>query len=82
MNGIEYQLGQINAKLENINQRLTDGSMRHADLDDDIAAVRARVDRLDLIEAKRGGVLAAIAAFGSLAGGLAALAIQYALKKL
>lgn len=82
MNGIEYRLGQIDQKLANIEQRLSDGSKRHAELEEDDEKISARVQKLELIEAKRNGVMAAVAALGSLVGGLVAILINYLLKKI
>ena len=80
-NQIYHRLGESNGELKAINRRLDEGSKRHAELGAADQDTHARLARLELIEARRGGVLAAIAAFGSLFGGLVAIAIQYVLKK-
>ena len=80
-NQIYHRLGEINGELKAINRRLDDGSQRHSELDERDDALEKRVAKLELIEARRGGVLAAIAAFGSLVGGLVAIGVQYVLKK-
>lgn len=70
----DYQLGQINARLTSIEKRLEDGSDRHTGLDE-------RIGRLELVEAKRGGVLAAVAALAGIIGSAITLAVPY-IKKL
>jgi hypothetical protein len=75
MNGsIDYRLGQIDQRLEAIEKRLGDGSERHKDLDD-------RLDKLELVEAKRGGVIAAIAARAGIGGAVLTLVVPPLLKK-
>ncbi len=74
MNGIEYQLGKIEAELKGINRRLDQGSGRHDEFD-------RRLDQLEKVEAKRAGALGVVAGVGSAFGALCAVAIQYFLKK-
>jgi len=75
MNGsIEYQLGEIRAELRSISQRLDEGSERHSDFD-------SRLDKLELIEAKRGGVIAAIAALAGIVGAVLSLTVPTIIKK-
>lgn len=57
----DFQLGQIREQLRGIEKRLDDGSGRHKDLD-------GRLDRLELAEAKRAGVIATIGAVAGIAG--------------
>lgn len=71
---VEYQLGEIKATLAGIEKRLEAGSVRHSEIDQ-------RLDRLELIEAKRTGVLAAVAALAGVVGSAITLAVPY-LKKL
>lgn len=60
---LHYRLGRIDGRLEAIEQRLDEGGGRHEDFDD-------RLSRLELAEAKRGGVIAAIAAVSSIVAGV------------
>lgn len=79
---IEFHLGEINAELRAIGRRLDDGSRRHADLGAEIAELRTRIMKLEMIEAKRGGVLAAMSVFASALGAIIALIAQYLIRKL
>ena len=72
---LDYQLGQINAKLEAIDKRLEAGSERHAEID-------GRLDRLELVEAKRGGTIAALAALAGVVGSALTLFVPFLVKKL
>lgn len=79
---IEWQLGEMNARLRAIETRLTDGTDRHAELDKRDDAIEQRLVSLELIEAKRVGVFAIVTAIGSVIGGVATLAVQALLKKI
>lgn len=72
---IDYQLGQVAEQLRGINRRLDDGSKRHAEIDE-------RLDKLELIEARRTGVIAAIAGAASLVGGALGMIVPSLLRKL
>lgn len=74
MNSTDYRLGQIDTRLANIEKRLEEGSGRHKEYD-------GRLDKLELIEAKRGGVIAAIAAIFGLIGTAVGLAVPFFVKK-
>lgn len=76
---VEYQLGEINARLRGIENRLEDGSKRHSDLDDANEAVRDRVAKLEMQQATRSGVMAVVAAIGSAVGGVAVILVNFAL---
>lgn len=82
MSSVEYQLGEIRAELRGISQRLDEEARRHGEHDQSDEAIRSRVTKLELIEAKRGGVMAAVAAFASVVGGVMALGIEVLVKKL
>lgn len=79
---IEWQLGEMNARLRAIETRLADGTDRHAELDKRDDAIEQRLVSLELIEAKRVGVFAIVTAIGSVIGGVATLAVQALLKKI
>ena len=74
MNSTDYRLGQIDTRLANIEKRLEEGSGRHKEYD-------GRLDKLELIEAKRGGVMAALAAICGLIGTAIGLAVPFFVKK-
>jgi len=75
MNGsLDYKLGEIATRLDAIEKRLDQGSERYAEID-------KRIDRLDLIEAKRGGVIAAVAALAGVVGSAIGLAFPLMAKK-
>jgi hypothetical protein len=75
MNGsLDYKLGEIATRLDAIEKRLDHGSERYADID-------KRIDRLDLIEAKRGGVIAAVAALAGVVGSAVGLAFPLIARK-
>lgn len=65
---ISYRLGRIDGRLEAIERRLEDGSKRHQSLDGRLDAIEQRSTRLELAEAKRGGVIAAISATAGIVG--------------
>lgn len=68
---IDYQLGQIREQLRGIEKRLDEGSGHHREID-------ARIDRLELAEAKRGGVIAAISATAGIVG---SVVVSYVTRK-
>lgn len=76
---VEWQLGEISARLRAIENRLEDGSKRHTDLDEADDELRARVAQLEMREATRSGVMAVVAAIGSAVGGLAVILINFAM---
>lgn len=76
---VEYQLGEISARLRGIENRLESGSKRHSDLDEADDELRARVAKLEMREATRSGVMAVVAAIGSAVGGLAVILINFAM---
>lgn len=70
MNTTEYRLGQIDGRLAAIERRLDEGAARHKGMDERHDEIDGRLDRLELIEARRAGVIAAITAVAGLIGGL------------
>lgn len=78
---VEYQLGEISARLRAIENRLDDGAKRHAGLDEADDELRERVGKLELVEAKRAGVIAAVVAFASLIGTVLGMYLNHLMKK-
>jgi septal ring factor EnvC (AmiA/AmiB activator) len=81
MDSVEYQLGEIRAELRSISQRLDEGSKRHRDLDESDDDLKRRLAALEMVEAKRAGVMATIAALAGIVGGAITLAVQLLIKK-
>lgn len=79
MSGPDYQLGkelgEIKARLEAIERTIADGNKRHDTID-------GRIDRLDLLEAKRVGVFATVSAVAGILGSAITLTLPTLLKKL